>query len=81
MKCVFRVYYRNWLSEADVIVGGRYHMLRVKELHSHATPSRNDVKIALPSTAANVAEGMRVCDIVGEKRDPDYLMIRPLRFY
>ncbi len=49
VKCDFCVIIRISFSEADVIVGGRCHMLRVKELHSHATPSRNDVKIALLS--------------------------------
>lgn len=38
---------KNSLSDADVIVGGRRHMLSVKHPHSHATLTRNDVKIAL----------------------------------
>ena len=61
VKWEFWVNIRIVFSEADVIVGGRCHMLRAKELHSHATPSRNDVKIALlPPVSAKVAEGESV---------------------
>lgn len=71
-------YYKNRLSEADVIVGGRSHMLCVKEPHSHATLSRNDVKIAsLPRCQR--CRGWKYVTL-WRKRDPDYLMIRPFQF-
>ncbi len=72
-------YYRNRLSEADVIVGGRCHMLCVKEHHSHATLSRNDVKIALLPPCQSCIRGWKYVTL-WRKRDLDYLMIRPLRF-
>lgn len=70
--------YKNQLSEADVIVGGRCHMLGVKDLHSHATLTRNDVKIALLPLCQSCRGWKHVT--LWRKRDPDYLMIRPLHF-
>lgn len=61
MKYEFCVIIRISFSEADVIVGGRCHMLRAKELHSHATPSRYDVKIALLFPLPKL-QRVKVCD-------------------
>lgn len=46
VKCESCFCCESLLWEADVSVGGRCHMLSAKDLLSHATLSRNDVKIA-----------------------------------
>lgn len=51
-------------------------MLGVKDLHSHATLTRNDVKIASLPLCQSCRGRKHVT--LWRKRDPDYLMIRPL---
>lgn len=46
-----------------MIVGGRCHMLGVKDLHSHATLTGNDVKITLLPPLPKL-QRVKACDTV-----------------